>query len=256
MRRVLWQAVLLAVVLVGWGQPAAAGRPPQDSWIQEAVPAAPEGFPVQVGAVVTPMAYKGNESQLRVPVVSGENAAVVARINEVLSYRKLVGEAVAETVANYGDCGCGIVAVDFRVNLQRGHILDLTVVVEGIGAYPDWAYLGFTFDVRTGALMTAADLFCACCLEQVATAADAKLQQNIATALAATDERYRQEQGRMLTDHHFTVEHLERFTVTGAGIEFEYEFDFAHAIAALEPEETVMFSYAELEPYLRELGQP
>ncbi len=247
--------VIMAAVWIGLlAAPAHAGQPPPEGWVQEAIPAAPEGFPVRVGEVVTPMTYKGFTSQLRVPVVVGDDAEVVARINEALGYGKLVGETIDETVANYANCGCGMVAVDFRVNLQRGNILDITVVLEGMGAYPDWHYLGFTFDVRTGTLMEAADLFCGCCLDELATLADAKLQANIAAALAETDERYRQEQGRMLTNHHFTTEHLEHFTVTEAGVEFEYEFDFAHAIEALEPDETVVFTFKELGKYLRDRG--
>ena len=49
----------------------------------------------------------------------------------------------------------------------------------------------------------------------------------------------------------FTVENLDKFSVSDKGITFWYDYGFPHVILALQPEGRYFFSWAELKPFIR-----
>ena len=155
------------------------------------------------------------------------------RINGTLDYRTVTGETPEETRSFFEESGGGIVGAGFTVNRLDAGILDLTIRLEHLGAYPSTHFIYFTFDAATGERLTMADLAGEENLDRLAGILDGLLQKNIRKAQAMAGEPAMWED---LYRRSFTREDLETFSVTPEGIVFHYRFGFPHAALALEPE--------------------
>jgi hypothetical protein len=178
----------------------------------------------------------GETAELEWPVLAGGTGdeAVIA-INEALSYESVAGEPFEQTMQTYTEIQRGIVGSGFEMNFNDLGILDLTIQVEFLGAYPSTSEYYFTFDTGTGRRLAMADLMSDERLPELAALVNERLQENIRTAESVYCP------GPNGVD-------LESFSVEEGGIEFHYDFGFPHIILAAEPEEDVFLSFDELAP--------
>ena len=58
----------------------------------------------------------------------------------------------------------------------------------------------------------------------------------------------------MLKDSLFTKENLDDFSINDTGITFHYNYGFAHAFQALQPDGEYLFSFKEMTPYIKKAG--
>lgn len=169
------------------------------------------------------------------PVVSG-NFSGISRINEILNYRNVTGETLEQTRENYKLHGSGIVGAFFLVNWIDAELIDLTITVETLGAYPSSMVFNYCFNLDTGEEIVPEDLFMEDRIPDLVQMCNAELQNRTGSEI---EEEFT-----------FTVENLKQLGIKRGGIVFHYDFNFPHAIAALEPDGELFFFWDQMNEYL------
>lgn len=106
------------------------------------------------------------DAHVRAPFVTvAGNPAASAAINAALGVPNT--EAALAAVTELGEVG-----IDYQVGFNRDGLLDLTIIHETMGAYPDSYASHFLFDVATGKALKGADLLRADQLPALAAALD------------------------------------------------------------------------------------
>ncbi|MEZ4400563.1 MAG: hypothetical protein R3B06_11125 [Kofleriaceae bacterium] len=142
----------------------------------------------------------------------------------------------------------GDVGDEFEVGYNADGLLDISIIHETMGAYPDTHTDHFLFDTSTGARLTGAALFRADAVPKLVAAIDRQLQAELVQAKRAGGDCV-VEDGELFTGT-FTAAHLDDVWVTKAGVAFQYPYDFPHAVQACEPAGTFVWSAKDLLPYL------
>lgn len=188
-----------------------------------------------------------SDLQLFWPKVTHPDKTMEQKIAQVLDFEAIVGDPIEHVIKTYDKCQCGVVGSDFAILLEREDVLSLRITYDFYGAYPSTFTHYFSFNLDTGELFTADDLFQN--KKALVALLDETLQQHIADARA--------EYGPTLGDYDvydkdfsFTTDHLDDFVILDIGIQFNYEFGFPHVYKAAEPESTILLSYEKLDPYL------
>ncbi len=186
------------------------------------------------------------EAQVRLPFVTVPgNATASAAINAALGVPNT--EAALAAVTALGEVG-----LDYQVGYNRDGLLDLTIVHETMGAYPDSYADHFLFDVATGKALKAADLLQAAQLPALAAALDQRLQAELTAARQSNPDCVTEDDDPYHGE--FTVASLDTIGLSEAGVVFTYDYDFPHVIQACEPAGVFTLTLAELKPYVRPDG--
>ncbi len=176
------------------------------------------------------------ENSISWPIVEGDFAGV-ERINELLDYQNFTCETLEETRKNFLLYGAGIVGSSFQVNWMNTEYLDLTIIVETLGAYPSRMVFNQLFNLSTGELVKPEELFLENEIDKLVNLCNNELQNRIPDEI--TDE------------YLFTRENLEQLGMRRSGIMFHYDFEFAHAVEALEPNGELFFYWEDINEFLR-----
>lgn len=160
MKRIFWKFLLLASGLA---------KAESDAWAQ-----------TSMRAVVYKVPAPGEVSRFEVPQVRLANAAVARHINEVL-LRGVLGDAEEGAVnakaspqqrlylaaraccydadtRMWAAAGGGLTGSEYAVLLNRSGLLSLSLTRQTTGAHHNYETEFFTFDLRTGRLLTLADV--------------------------------------------------------------------------------------------------
>lgn len=183
-------------------------------------------------------------------VVGGTGKAARQRLNQVLR---------SETV--YSDTSIGKLAedgwldeIDYLVNYNRHSLLDVTRFVSGVGAYPDTLVDHVVLNLKTGARVRATDLFKSNKLQALAALVNENFQVEMREARKAEKDQSDELEKLASAGVRFTIEDLDHFYVSDNGLTFDVEYEFPHAIKALEPPGLFFYPYEALKPYLRQDG--
>ncbi|MFO7627706.1 MAG: hypothetical protein R6V62_10630 [Candidatus Fermentibacteraceae bacterium] len=202
--------------------------------------------PAVVETSVQVIEANGSRAVLEWPLLMGEEGDMaVGAMNEALSWEAVTGESMEETVEVFSRMQGGHTGSDFTVNHNAGGILDITLRLEFLGAYPSTGHRHFCFDVSTGRSVRFSELLRPGGRETLAGVLDSMLWVNI--AIEAADSLLDPE---MYEGHGFGVENLESFSITENGVWFHYEFGFPHAVMAAEPDGELFVPAGRLVPLL------
>jgi hypothetical protein len=141
----------------------------------------------------------------------------------------------------------------FTVNYNQNNILDVTLFIEGSGAYPDGSSKYLILNSKTGTRVKPSDVFTD--LNGLAAMGRKAQQVEMKTEIA----RFKKDEPDLdpkeyFNDVKFTTENLWAFTVSNKGITFHYDYGFPHAFQALQPDGEYFFSWKELKPYIKQNG--
>ncbi len=201
---------------------------------------AAEVFPVEIA-----LGGEGDGAVLVWPLVVGlAFDEAIVRMNEALAWENVTGEPLEETLALYAATGRGYTGSRFTVNTEDRGIIDLTIEIDFVGAYPSTTRHFFTFATETGMRPEARDLFIGDSLEVLAGVLDTLLADRMAEA-----ERAWGEPG-MYEGHAFTTDDLESFSIMGDGVEFHYDFGFPHVAEAAEPDGDILMTWDRIAPFI------
>ena len=191
---------------------------------------------------------------VNLPVVSGlSDPRVLRKVRAALDLKNVFETSLAEYRAD-----AWLSELDFKVNYNRRHILDVSFWQEGSGAYPDTQHKHLAVSLRTGDVLRAQDVFEPASLYALAGMANEKLRAEVAGQVKVVDEDKDVEDKASLKEAlaglSFNVEHLDDFEVGEAGVTFLYDAGFPHVIQAIQPDGRYFFTYAQLAPYVRRDG--
>jgi hypothetical protein len=211
------------------------------------------------------------EFTVRYPIIEGiKSESILYKINAVLSYERVFGVSLAEAIEGE----MWIDDLDYTVNFLKRPFMDLTFIMEGIGAYPWQATRNIVINYETGERVKATDLFNEYSLERLALIVNEFVQVDLKKA--SLEELYKYEEIQLdvvgenpliegmeeraswieerFSSKKFSVENLNDFSLSDSGIYFIYDFEFPHVIKALEPEGRYYFPYATLKQGIKKGG--
>lgn len=176
------------------------------------------------------------------PKVEGEMGK---KIEALLSYEKIFGLDIPDTTGYYW-----LDAANYNVNYNDNNILNITLFIEGSGAYSSESSLYLTVNTQTGTLVKPYDIFTN--LSELATIGEKARQAEMKTEIEKLQNSDRDFDPKELFFDlpQFTTENLLIFTMSNTGLTFKYDYGFPHAFEALEPKGDYFFSWAELKPFI------
>lgn len=143
----------------------------------------------------------------------------------------------------------GEAGIDYQLGFNAAGLLDVTIIHETIGAYPDSYAQHFLFDLTTGAQLSGHTLFKPESLPKLAKDLDAQLQVEVAAARAQGGDCVTEDDDPY-QGHAFTIDNLRDVGVNERGVVFTYDYDFPHVIQACEPDGTFVWTLPQLDAYL------
>lgn len=188
------------------------------------------------------------DAHVRAPFVTVPgNPTASAAINAALGVPNT--EAALAAVTELGEVG-----IDYQVGYNQDGLLDLSIIHETMGAYPDSYVAHFLFDVATGKVLKAADLLQADQLPALVAALDRRLQDELTAERQRNPDCVTEDDDPYAGEFAFTVASLDTIGLMEGGVVFTYDYDFPHVIQACEPGGVFTLTLAELKPYLRPDG--
>lgn len=182
---------------------------------------------------------------VKYPVISGvKNPMLRKRIENSISYWSNFETKLDENLSD-----TWLYSLDYAVNYNKNSILDIRLVMEGSGAYPSMTDRNLVIDLRTGKRVYLADAFrnIGKLLVKIEKKQNAEIKAS-AIEDEITEEELRVEIGTR------SVKKLEEFSVGEKGVTFLFDYDFPHAIKALEPPGKFFFTWRELRPHIKRGG--
>lgn len=194
--------------------------------------------------------------EVNYPIVSGAlKPAVKTRVENTISYWRNFETTLKENLSD-----TWLETLNYEVNHNGNGILDISLRMDGSGAYPDFSTKNLVINLKTGELVKFADVFRSEMLDSLAEMVGKKLEaekkeiyERIEEEKEATkeDKDSLKEQVGALK---FTAENFAEFSVNDKGVTFLYDAGFPHVIQALEPAGRYFFSYNELKPFIKTNG--
>lgn len=143
----------------------------------------------------------------------------------------------------------GEAGIDYQLGFNNAGLLDVTIIHETMGAYPDSYTQHFLFDLTTGAQLSGHTLFKPESLPALAKAIDDQLQAEVARARTDNPDCVTEDEDPY-QGHAFTPDKLRDVGVNERGVVFSYDYDFPHVIQACEPDGTFVWTLPQLDAYL------
>jgi hypothetical protein len=196
------------------------------------------------------MDFKKSFTVIR-PRVRGLSPALNKKVENTISYERVVDFNLREEIREVQ----WLEEANYEVNYNKNGILDVTIFLEGAGAYPWVVQKTVVVDLKTGAQVRPQDVFTN--LNGLA----AKVKKAQQAEMKKAPEEYKKDPDSADFDASayfdkadFTVKNLSEFTVSDEGVTFLYDYGFPHVVKALEPEGRFFYSWRELKPFLRRDG--
>ncbi|MBX7169933.1 MAG: hypothetical protein K1X72_03175 [Pyrinomonadaceae bacterium] len=184
--------------------------------------------------------------EINYPVVAGANGK---KIEAILSYEKNFDFKIAEEQKET----FWLETADYTVNYNKNNILDVTIMIEGSGAYPSSSSKYLVVNTKTGTRIKPSDVFTN--LNGLAAlGAKSQIAEMKTEAARIKKDEPDFDPSEYFNNAKFTTENLWAFTVSDKGITFHYDYGFPHVALALQPDGEYAFSWAELKPFIKKEG--
>ena len=192
------------------------------------------------------MDFKKSFSVIR-PKVRGANPAIAKKIETTISYEKNFDFSIKDEIGEIQWLEVATYTIDYNKN----GILSVTLSVMGTGAYPSEASKPVVVNLKTGGQVSTKDVFVK--LSELAAKGKQKQDAEIKQAIVEIKKENPEEENpaALFENADFSVENLNKFSVSDNGITFWYEYGFPHVIQAWQPEGRYFFSWAELKPFIK-----
>ena len=194
---------------------------------------------------------------VRYPIIKNRlNPALKRKIENTISYWRVFKTSLREEMKSDWTY-----SIDYQVNYNDNGVLDITLIIEGSGAYPDSAIKNLVVDLKTGKQLKTEDLFNKAALPKLLSEIRKKIRKQEDEAIKETPELKETLalQRESSPEFHPTPEqinwkHLEELSINYKGVTFLYDYNFPHVTQALEPDGRYFFAYAELKPFIKRDG--
>lgn len=196
---------------------------------------------------------------IRYPIVTGLLSPTVKRkLENTISYWRVFETSLKESMEE-----TYLSSLDYQVNYNKNGVLDISLIQEGVGAYPSTQTVNLLINLKTGRQVEFKDVFKSGQIDNLAKMVDRRLEaekrkikQQIDRDVSAgneaeTDKTSFKEDVENLK---FTTKDFNEFSVSDKGVTILYDAGFPHVILALQPEGRYFFTYSELKPFIRSDG--
>jgi hypothetical protein len=189
------------------------------------------------------------EFSITYPVVSGANGK---KIEAILNYEKTFDFKLKDQQSGEDTW---LDSCDFVIKYSRNSILDVMLQMEGSGAYPSVSTKYVVINTKTGTRVKPADVFIklddlAAMIKKVQKAEMKKAQADYKKDPDSADF----DSSEYFNRADFKAENLWAFTVADNGVTFHYNYEFPHALLALQPVGDYFYSWKQLKPYIKNNG--
>ncbi len=190
--------------------------------------------------------------EVNYPRVSGVNTAVRKNIENSISYWKIFETTLQENLGDYH----WLSSMDYEVAYNNRGVLAIDLVMEGVGAYPDGSVKKLVIDLRTGKRVYIEDVFKDIdgLLVLIEKEQKAEIKRDREEFLKRGEKEDAAEFDRQIKSSGYSVNKLEEFSVSEAGVVFSHNYGFPHIVKALEPSGQYIFSWADLRGHIRPDG--
>ncbi len=180
------------------------------------------------------------------PTLKGDDAAI-NEIYETINYWRNFETPFEEHLGDY----TWLTSMNYNVNYNKNGILDIQLIMEGIGAYPSTGFKNLVVDTKTGKKVKISDVFDE--VESLYSKIELARQKEIAQAKSEAEKEgydidYELDQA---TD---SEQKFEEFSISDKGITFLYDYGFPHVSRALQPPGRYFYTFAELKPFIKRDG--
>jgi hypothetical protein len=196
------------------------------------------------------------EAIIKIPNGAGiSDPDVLRKVRSILDLKNVFGDSLEEIRSEFEE-SFWLTEITYKVNYNANFILDITFFESGVGAYPDTLTEHRIINLKTGALLKAADVFNSSSLGALVKLVDGAMRAELREEIKrfGRDESDAEFLRYKLREAKFSVENLDNFSVNNTGVTFLYDFGFPHAIKALEPSGRYFFSYERLKGYIKRDG--
>lgn len=192
------------------------------------------------------------------PIVKSADATIKTKIENAISYWNVFDISLED---NLND-DFWLTDLNYKIIYNKNGILDIALMQEGVGAYPDSQTVEMVIDIKTGARVAFSDVIRSDMREELTNLVNKKLEIKKKEVIqqidknefgeyeAAQRESFKQE----INDLKFAVESFTEFAVSDQGITVIYDAGFPHVIQALEPEGRFFFDWAQIKSYIKPDG--
>jgi hypothetical protein len=184
------------------------------------------------------------------PKVKAATPALSKKIETAISYEKVSNLNIKEEINDIQ----WLEDASYNTNYNKKGILDITLTVEGSGAYPSTYNKTVVVDIQTGNRVKPVDVF----TNLAGLAANCKKSQQAEVKQAIVDIKKdnpeEENPADLFKESNFTAKNLDEFTISDKGVTFIYDYGFPHVIQAWQPSGEYFFSWAQLKPYIRRGG--
>jgi len=187
------------------------------------------------------------------PKVSGLSAALNRKIEKALSYERVFDFKLADELKDT----FWLDEADFATKYNADGILAVALFIEGSGAYPSGSMKHIVINTKTGLQAKPDNIFLPAKKPQLIDFLEKRLRENNKKAIAelkADNAEDAETLTEMLAGKKFEAGNLNDFTIDEKGVTFFYEYGFPHVVRALEPDNALFVSYADLKPFIRTDG--
>lgn len=190
--------------------------------------------------------------EVNYPRVSGVSAAVKKNLENSLSYWKNFEMTLEENLGEYH----WLSTMDYEVGYNNRGVLAIDLIMEGAGAYPDGSIKKLVIDLKTGkrAFITDAFVDINGLLLLLEKEQKSEIKRDRAEFIKRGEKKDLAEFDRQIKSSGYSVNKLDKFSVSDAGVVFTHNYGFPHAVKALEPSGQYIFSWADLRGFIRPDG--
>ena len=197
------------------------------------------------------VSFKQSFAVIRPHVRGLKPLALNRKVEKTLSYEKIFKLNVREEIREIQ----WLEEASYKVNYNKGGILDVTLFMSGSGAYPSVHEKQVMVNLKTGTRLVPSDVFTnlAGLVAKVRKVQQAEMKK-------ATEDYKRNPDARdwdaspYFNDAKYTIKNLSDFTIDEKGVTFIYDYGFPHVALALQPEGRFSFTWAELKPFVKTSG--
>jgi hypothetical protein len=195
------------------------------------------------------------EAIVKIPEVAGiSDPDALRKVRAILDLKNIFGDSLEEIRSEFKE-SFWLDEITYKVNYNANYILDITFFESGVGAYPDTLTEHRIINLKTGALLKAADVFKSASLDALVKMVEGAMRAELREEI----KRYGQGDsaeflGDKLREAKFSLENLDNFSINNKGVTFLYDFRFPHVIKAFEPSGRYFFSYETLKEHIERDG--
>lgn len=197
-------------------------------------------------------------AEAKYPVYKCDNKTLEKRLNFYYS-ESLTGislEELQEQAERNKETGMpdGFSGFYYSIDYNENCILSISTSVETVGAHMFYDFDTYNIDLHTGLDLAIWDMIKEEKIPDLVKLCNKFLQENIKAAIKKNDPDGEGGLQDMLSDSEFTIGHLNNFSFSEKGINFEYYFGFAHVDKAWEPDGYITLHFSDLKDFVKPKG--